>query len=281
MSSSLAISVLDRLRNVARSRGEDFQFVLSRYGVERLLYRLSESPFADAFILKGAQLLYALTGERHRPTRDLDLLGLHAEDLLALERTFQNLCALEVEPDGLTYDATSVRASSIRELASEGGARVRLTALLGRTRIPVQIDIGFGDVVTPSPVELRFPSLLQMPTPVLRAYPIETVVAEKFEAILSRGTSTSRLKDFYDLWRISDTFDLDRAKVHEAVQRTFERRGTKLPESPSPFQREFWSDATKRQQWPTFLARSRLEAPPLEEVCNTLGSWYAEIVMLQ
>lgn len=196
-----------------------------------------------------------------RPTRDLDLLGHGNSDAEAIAETFRAICAQPVADDGVTFDVAALMAAPIREEAEYGGVRVRTTATIAGARIPIQVDIGFGDAITPAAVEIDYPTLLDAPTPRLRAYPVETVVAEKFEALVTLGVANSRLKDFYDLWVISRTFELRQAPLVEAIQRTFERRGTVLPSVvPVGLTDEFAEAWTA--QWRAFLDRDRMAAAP-------------------
>jgi len=235
----LAASVRARLLGYARAQRLEFQSVLVRYGVERLLARIAGSPHADRFVLKGAQLLLAHATHAYRPTRDLDLLGFGSDDADDLVRVFREICGTPVEPDGLRFDASSVSGEAIRETATYGGVRVKLLATLERARIPLQVDVGFGDVITPMAEIVRFPVLLGGPAPTLRGYPLATVVAEKLESLTQLGLATSRMKDLYDLWHILRTFDLNRDEVRAAIVRTFEHRGTA------------WSDASGCARMPT------------------------------
>lgn len=269
--SELAAGIRARLLNRARAANETFDIVLVRYGIERLLYRLAAAGHAERFVLKGAQLLHAYSGERYRPTRDLDLLGLGDPDPEGLAGLFRELCTLEVEPDGLVFDAASVTADAIRNADRYGGVRVRLTATLARARIRLRIDVGFGDAVTPGPVPLTYPTLLDMPAPSLRAYPLETIVAEKLESLVRLGLATSRMKDVYDLWKILATFDLDPDGVRTAIHRTFERRGTRPGRDPAVFTDAFWTDRSKQRQWRAFVERADLDAPSLEEACRRVA----------
>jgi hypothetical protein len=218
--SNLTASVRQRLQNISRTKKEPFDLVLSRYAVERLLYRLSLSTYADRFLVKGAMLFPIWFEEMHRPTRDVDLLGFSENDEETLERIFKRLCAMDVEEDGLIFDAKTVKAERIQEDAAYTGIRVTLVVTLEKARIPVQADIGFGDVVTPSPEEVTFPTLLDFPAPKLRAYPIYTVVAEKLEAMVSLGEANSRMKDFFDIWFLSQRFEFDGRLLAEAIQAT-------------------------------------------------------------
>lgn len=257
--SNLSASVRQRLLNLSHQRGEDFNLVLVRYGIERLLYRLVRSGYAERFVLKGA-LLFSLWAERlHRPTRDLDLLGYGDQSAEALSELFRKVCAAEVEPDGLTFDPGSIQVTAIREDQEYQGQRVQLIARLERARINLQIDIGFGDVVTAAP-EVEYPTLLDFPAPRLRAYTKEAVIAEKLQAMVSLGLLNSRMKDFYDIWTISRTFGFDGPTLVQAIQATFERRRTDVPVGiPPALTAEFAQDPAKITQWKAFLRRNRLE----------------------
>jgi predicted nucleotidyltransferase component of viral defense system len=269
----VAASVRQRLLNLARNRGEDFGLVLTHYALERMMYRLSVSGYREQFILKGA-MLFALWGdEPHRPTRDLDLLGHGTIDTRRLEQVFSEVIGVEVENDGLEFQAGTVRGERIREDKEYEGVRIHLEAQLVAARIKVQVDIGFGDAVTPAPQELEYPVLLDFPAPRLRTYPRETVVAEKFEAMVKLGIANSRMKDFYDLWVISRDFEFEGALLSRAIKATFERRGTALPtEVPLALSDEFSEDPGKKTQWIAFLRRLRHEAggTPLAKVTKAL-----------
>ncbi len=262
---NLPASIRGRLRNQARARGEDMLYVLSRYALERLLYRLGRSLYADQFVVKGALLFSLWRDHPHRPTRDLDLLGFGSEDADRIRRVFADLCALPLgDPDGLTFQGETVRVTPIRETQEYGGLRVTLWCLLGQTRIRVQVDIGFGDVVTPAAAYADFPSLIGLPSPHVRVYPPETVVAEKFEALVRLGAINSRVKDFYDLWALASERAFSGAVLGQALRATFTRRGTSLPASP-PFAltEAFAADPEKLQLWQAFVTRTKLEPAAL------------------
>ena len=258
---NIGASVRARLLDRARADRSDFQILLTRYALERLLYRLSVSPHRDRFILKGAMLLVTWVTDPFRPTRDLDLLGNGDNDAEAIAETFRSICAQPVADDGVTFDFAALTAAPIREEAEYGGVRVRTTATIAGARISIQVDIGFGDAITPAAVEIDYPTLLDAAAPHLRAYPVETVVAEKFEALVTHGVANSRLKDFYDLWVISRTFKLRRSGLVEAVQRTFERRGTVLPSDIPVGLTDEYAEAWAAQ-WRAFLGRDRMAAAP-------------------
>jgi len=269
---SVAASVRDRLLNHARHHHQDFNAVLVRYGVERLLYRISASAHADRFVLKGAQLLLVHTAEPHRPTKDIDLLALHDADANAIARVFREICATPVPFDGLMLHEETVAAAPIREHTSVGGVRVRLLATLDRARIHLQIDIGFGDVITPAAERVTYPVLLTGPAPVLSGYPLATVVAEKVESLVALGMATSRMKDVFDLWYVLRTFEVPQDELGRAIDSTFDRRGTPLHPTPTAFTPAFWGDASKRVQWSAYCRRNNLIAPDLEDVVREIAT---------
>jgi predicted nucleotidyltransferase component of viral defense system len=252
-----------RARLLQRSRDErtDFQVLLTRYALERLLYRLSESAHRQRFVLKGAMLFATWVSAPFRPTRDLDLLGYGDNSPDAIREAFREICGQAVADDGVTFDVDRIEATPIREDLEYGGVRIRTRAMIAAARIPIQVDVGFGDAITPGAVEIDYPALLDAPTPHLRAYPIETVVAEKFHALVTRGITNSRLKDFYDLWLIAETFELQGTTLGAAIRQTFARRETALPqEKPTAFTESYAT--TWDGQWRAFLTRERMTAAP-------------------
>jgi predicted nucleotidyltransferase component of viral defense system len=264
--------------DLARKQGEDFQLVLTRYVIERLLFRLSRSSHRDEFILKGAMLFRVWTNHIHRPTRDLDLLSRSAPSLEALTRVFRDICALTVQDDGLTFDAATVSAERIKEDQEYEGVRVGCRAQLGQARIDLQIDVGFGDAVVPRALRVNYPAMLEFPAPVLRAYPRETVVAEKFQAMVLLGIANSRMKDFFDLWTLANTFEFDGASLCRAIQATFNRRKTALPPAPPlALTAEFGADVAKVRQWEAFIRKGKLDAGGvrLVQVCASLNGFLA------
>jgi len=226
---NLAQSVHHRLLNRAREQGEDFNLVLIRYMLERFLYRLGCSRHKDSFVLKGAMLFAAWTDQPPRPTRDLDLLGIGDSSDEALVRIFREIARTPVEPDGLVFDGDGISISEIREAQDYPGKRIKLPARLGNARLNLQIDVGFGDAVTPEPAEIVYPALLDMPAPRVRAYPCETVIAEKLQALVAFDVAISRMKDFYDMWTLSKQFPFEGASLSAAIAATFNRRSTPIP----------------------------------------------------
>jgi hypothetical protein len=236
-------------------------YLLSRYALERLLYRLGQSPYAEQFIVKGALLFALWQDQPHRPTRDLDLLGFGSEDAERIQRIFADICAMPVgDRDGLSFLSETLRVTPIRETQSYGGLRVEFWCLLGQTRIRVRVDIGFGDAVTPAAAYASFPSLIGLPAPRVRVYPRETVVAEKYEAIVRLGAINSRVKDFYDLWTLARNYTFAGPILADAIRATFTRRATPLPATtPLALTSAFAEDPAKRQLWRAFLTRSKLD----------------------
>ena len=258
---NIGASVRARLLDRARAEKSDFQILLTRYALERLLYRLSVSEHRERFILKGAMLFVTWVADPFRPTRDLDLLGHGDNDVGDIADTFRSICAQPVADDGAVFDHAGLQAAPIREEVEYGGVRVRTTATIAGARVPIQVDVGFGDAVTPAPIELDYPTLLGNPAPHIRAYPVETVVAEKFEAVITLGIANSRLKDFYDLWLIAQTFEFRQHGLIEAVRRTLDRRGTVAPlDTPVGLTDEF--AAAWAGQWRAYLGRERMAAVP-------------------
>ncbi|HZP33630.1 MAG TPA: nucleotidyl transferase AbiEii/AbiGii toxin family protein [Candidatus Acidoferrales bacterium] len=257
---NLAASVRQRLFNLAQERREDSGLVLTRYGLERFLYRLAQSQYRDQFILKGALLFELWTHRPYRPTRDLDLEGQGENSSARIKRLFGEIMSQAVEDDGLVFDPRSLRVARIKEEQEYEGLRVNLVARLERARIHMQVDIGFGDVIVPPPKEIQYPALLNFPSPRLRAYPREAVVAEKLEALVKLGMANTRMKDFYDLWKLSQDFDFDGGLLVEAIKSTFTRRGTEVPAGiPLALTTEFSRDTQKARQWQAFLKKSGLD----------------------
>lgn len=272
MSADRSASVLARLLNRSRSTGENYNLLLSRFVIERLLYRLSVSPHAGSFVLKGA-LLFALWYDTpHRPTKDADLLGFGADDADTLRSTFTAICAIDAD-DGVQYDTSGMRIVPIREDNIYGGLRLNIPASIGSARLPVQVDIGFGDAITPVPETVSYPTLLDdLAAPSLRAYPVYTVIAEKLHAMVVLGMNNSRMKDFFDLAVIARTSELDGATLVDAIRATFARRNTPLSTSvPAALTAQFSSNPIKAQQWRAFVTKAALQWTSLDAVVETLA----------
>ena len=268
---NLAASIRDRLMNQARATGVPFAALLERFVLGRLLWRLSLSEVAGRFVLKGAQLFALWAEEPHRPTRDLDLLGTGDASPESLRVLFLGLLRAPVDPeDGLIWGEVS--AALIREDQPYEGVRITTRATLGQAVVPAQVDIGFGDAITPGPVEVQWKDLLGFPEARLLAYPPETVIAEKLEAATVLGMANSRMKDFYDLDWLSRNREFEAAVLEQAIRATFGRRGTPIPEAvPLALTQEFAAEIAKRSQWAAFLKKNRLQSLPLDEVIARLS----------
>ena len=256
-------SVLDRLRNIARATGENMQVVLIRYATERLMYRISLSPYRDTFVLKGAWLFF-LWGIARRATRDVDLLGYADNSPQAVGEIFQEIVAVDVDvDDGLAFDAASIRVNEIQKDGAYEGVRIRMTALLGRTRIPVQIDLGFGEKLVDDPSPIELPVLLDFPPPKIRAYGPEASIAEKLEAIVRFGTINTRFKDFFDIFLLFLEKSFEGSTLQAQVEATFQYRGTDVPEGiPVGLSPEFAADERSQTEWKAFLRRTEARGAP-------------------
>ncbi|MFQ5741929.1 MAG: nucleotidyl transferase AbiEii/AbiGii toxin family protein [Acidobacteriota bacterium] len=259
--SELAAEVRKGLESLARRRRTELQHVLSEFAIERLLFRLGQSEHRARFVLKGATLFRLWAGAEHRATWDLDLLGSGANEVQDVIAVLRDICAIHDE-DGIVFDLASMSGEEIRRPDDYGGVRVRFTAHLGKARIPVQVDIGFGDAVLPPPQVAVFPTLLDHTAPEVFVYPLQAVVAEKLEALVSLGVTNSRMKDFFDLHALADANNFDLESLVDSVRATFSRRGTPLTgEEPLALTSGFLSERERDVQWRAFVKRSRLEAP--------------------
>ena len=267
MTANRAASIRARLKQHTDASKQDFNLTLTRYGLERLLYRLSVSEHAQNFLLKGALLFQLWYGHPHRPTRDADLLGFGPDDVPTLVDVFRFICGIEVD-DGIVFDPSSVAGAEIRKDAGYGGVRIDLRATLDGARLSLQIDIGFGDAVTPAAQSVLYPTLLaDVPSPALRAYPKATVVAEKLHAVSVLGMTNSRMKDFFDLWVLLHDTSLKDAELQGAIVATFARRQTPMPATlPIGLSEAFAEDSTKQVQWNAFLRKNKLDTMDLMEV---------------
>jgi predicted nucleotidyltransferase component of viral defense system len=277
---NISHSVATRLLNLARKGGESYEYILLRYGAERLLYRLSRSDAADRFLLKGASLFLIWNGCHYRPTRDIDLLGYGSPDPLLLTEFFCALCKEDrLNEDGLVFLPDSVHSERIKEGQEYEGVRICLRALLQNARIDLQIDIGFGDLVVPAPTMADFPVLLDAPVPRMRVYPKETAFAEKLQTIVARGLANSRLKDYLDLWVLSLS-DIDKTSLTQAIRSTFHHRGTEVPrELPPGLSLTFAQNPARIKQWMALLQRVDMGSrdTALESVISDLALYVSPL----
>ncbi len=270
---NVSASVRAKLLAHSKSSGQTFDLVLTRFALERLLYRLSQSEFSDRFVLKGALLLITWLETPHRPTRDLDLLGYGDSDPERMLATFREILREDTN-DGVTFDVAALRIDRIREEMEYGGLRLRTTANVGGARIAITIDIGFGDATEPGIEVLDYPTLLDLPKPRLKAYASETVIAEKFQAMVMLGQANSRMKDFYDIWVLSKSMTFEAARLSAAIKATFDRRNTALPtETPIALTESFSNDPQKQQQWRAFCRDIGQDPGPLVEIVTDLRAF--------
>ncbi len=243
-------SIHQRLLNLAHRQGIRFNVLLQRYAMERFLYRLAASSEVDRFTLKGAALFQIWTGQELRPTRDIDFLASAPEDHAALRTSFEAICAVPCPQDGVIFDPATMQMSDIRKEQPYGGVRVQMEGRLGQARLHLQVDIGFGDVITPEREERDYPTLLDLPAPRLWTYPRETLVAEKFDAMVSRGMTNTRVKDLWDIACLARRFAFDGETLRTAIEDTFRRRRTPLAgERPVALMRDYYLDGTRAQRW--------------------------------
>ena len=264
MKLNVAASIRERLLNKARSVGAEFELFLVRYACERFLYRLGQSTVRERCILKGANLLALWMEEPFRATRDIDLLAYGESDETTVREVIATIINVPCPDDGIVFDIQTLQVSPIRDNQRYGGQRAKLHTFLGAARISLQVDFGFGDVVVPGPIEARMHTLIEgVPAPVLHTYPQVSTIAEKFEAMVQLGTRNSRMKDFYDIWALSETFGFDGAELQEAVARCFERRGTALlSEMPEVLTAAFYSDTRLQGYWMAYRNQSSLLSFP-------------------
>ena len=266
MTKDTAASIRARLYNKSKQSGVEFQLFLARYACERFLYRLGASPVRDRCILKGATLLSVWMKEPYRGTRDVDLLALDGNDEKSVREIMTAICTVPCPEDGLTIDLGTMRVSSIRPGQPYNGQRVKMVCRLGQARIYTQVDVGFGDVITPGPQEAKVQPLIEgLPAPSLRVYPLVTSIAEKVDAMLRLGKSNSRMKDFHDVWALSDAFGFDGAELREAIDKCLERRGTAwASHTPDALTAEFYSDPQQDELWKRYRREKEFLSPPPE-----------------
>jgi len=270
---NLTASIRQRLLDLSRREGRIFDVVLVTYGLERLIFRLSISDYRDQFVLKGGMLVTHWIEDESRVTRDVDFLGHGDASEKGLKYVFSKLLSLEAN-DGLVFDVDGLTAESIKEDQECGGIRLKTIAHLGKARIPITIDIGFGDAVTDRDHTIDYPSLLDMPPASIRAYTPATVIAEKFQAIVALGLVNSRMKDYYDLWAIHNTQSLTAKELDAAIQATFERRGTDIPqETPIGLSDDFVNNEQKARQWGAYIASIDREGLALDTVVEVIRSY--------
>lgn len=267
---NIAASVRQRLLNLARVEEQAFDVVLVAFGLERLIYRLSVSAHRDRFVLKGGMLVTLWTKDKGRFTRDIDFLSFGAEDEAILKTTIAEILAIDAD-DGLIFDDASLTAAPIRDDQVYGGMRLKTVAYLEKTRIPITIDVGFGDALGDPDYTLDYGSLLDFPSASVRAYSPETVIAEKFQAVVALGVINGRMKDYYDLWALPKAVDLNLDDLQASIEKTFERRQTDVPkERPPGLSQAFATDPTKSAQWLAYSEATEIEGMSLAQVIDDI-----------
>ncbi|MET4291138.1 putative nucleotidyltransferase component of viral defense system [Bradyrhizobium sp. LB8.2] len=270
---NVAASVRARLLNLAKERNEPFDLLLTQYALERLLYRLSISKYKDKFVLKGAILLRQWLDDPHRPTRDLDLLGFGESDPQLTLGFFREIGSIQAD-DGVTFDIGTLEVDTIRDDSGYSGLRLKCYATIDGARVRIVVDIGYGDATEPGLNEIELLPLLDQPAPKLRAYPPETVIAEKFQAMVHLGLANTRLKDFYDIWVLARTYEFKGDRLARAIRATFDRRKTQIPtERPDALSETFANDPTKIQQWTAFIQDVAIDPGAIKGVVERLAAF--------
>ena len=273
----ITASVRQRLLNLTREEGRAFDVVLVAFGLERLIYRLSISQYRDQFVLKGGMLVTLWTKDPGRFTRDVDFLGFGSDDEEKLKDAFEDILSIDAE-DGLVFDTADLTVDEIREDQIYGGKRLKTKAYLGKTQIPITIDLGFGDALSDPGYEIEYGSLLDFASAKIRAYSPATVVAEKFQAVVALGIVNGRMKDFYDLWAIPKAIEIDERDVVLCIRTTFKQRGTAIPkERPPGFSSDFAEDPAKMTQWSAYSQSTELEGVKLASVTEEIWVWLEPI----
>ena len=273
---NIEASVRAKLTNKAEETHRPFSEILQYYAMERFLYRLSQTDHVDKFILKGALMFTVWQVPLRRTTMDIDLLGRLENQIPKIESIIKDACRQNVAADGLLFDVATVKCQKIKEGADYEGVRVKLMGFLEKARISMQIDVGFGDAIYPKPKMIDYPVILDFPKPHLKGYPIETVIAEKFEAMVKLGSANSRMKDFYDLWLLMRQFDFEGKSLAASIEKTFAHRKTAMPDKPPFFAEEIYNEKSNRQAlWSTFLTKSKIKNAPvtLSEVAKLIEAF--------
>lgn len=276
-------SVKVRLLNIAEKTKTPYAEILQYYGIERFLYRFSKSKYSGKFILKGALMFSAWNVAGRRKTLDVDFLGCYGNTIEEITGVVKEICAIKTGDDGIVFYTHTLKAAKIKENDDYSGIRVRFTGFIERTRIPLQVDFGFGDIVYPEPGEIDYPVFLDFPAPKLKGYPPETVIAEKFEAMIKLGALNSRMKDFYDVWLLIRKFDFKPEQLAKALERTFEHRKTGLPEGKKIFAEEIYDQGSgMKKLWRVFLNKNNIKIAPekLSNVAEVIEEFLAGPIKL-
>jgi len=276
---NIEASIKARLKNKAQETNRPFAEVMQYYGMERFLYRFSKSKYADKFVLKGALLFAVWQIPDRRTTLDIDFLARFDNEVETIEKVMRDACDTSVDPDGLKFDSQTVKGMKIKEDADYEGVRVKFTGFLDRAEIPMQIDVGFGDIVYPKTKVIDYPVILDFPKPHLNGYPQESVISEKFEAMIKLGLLNSRMKDFYDIWLMTRQFEFKGANIASAIKKTFNNRKTDIPKKKPLFADEIYDEKSDRQTlWNAFLKKGDIQRAPktLSETAKVIERFLIE-----
>ncbi|MEK6564199.1 MAG: nucleotidyl transferase AbiEii/AbiGii toxin family protein [Candidatus Omnitrophota bacterium] len=279
---NIEASVKAQLQNKAKETNRPFAEVMQYYGMERFLYRFSKSKYADKFVLKGALLFAVWQIPDRRTTLDIDFLARFDNEVTTIEKVMKEVCDISVDLDGLNFDSQTVKGTKIKEDADYEGVRVKFTGFLDRARIPMQIDVGFGDIVYPRTKVIDYPVILDFPKPHLNGYPQESVISEKFEAMIKLGLLNSRMKDFYDIWLMMRQFEFKGANIASAVKKTFNNRKTDVPNKKPLFANEIYDEKSDRQTlWSAFLKKGDIQHAPetLSTTAKEIENFLIEPIM--
>lgn len=277
MSKNIAASVMGRLKNISRELNIPFNLAMQLYAQERFLYRLSKSEYKDSFLLKGGLLLYSMDQFKGRPTKDIDfLLKNQNNNPNNIKKIIKKIIKIEVE-DGISFDLNKIKSQSITEGADYKGQRIKIVALIGNARVHLQIDIGFGDVVVPEPVKIKYPELLDFDSLEITAYSLETVIAEKFDAMISLALLNSRMKDFYDIFQLMSKKKYESEVLKKSIKETLKKRSTELDSDLLVFSDKFKNDSQKNKQWQLFLKRIKKDNLSFDFVINNIDNFLRPI----
>lgn len=269
-------SIYSRLKNVARQRKRPVQEVFKYYAMERFLYRLSISSHQRAFYLKGGLMLIVWDPMSHRATVDIDLLAKTLNSIENLQKIINEVCAVEVVPDGVKFDLDTLKLSKSQLGAEYHGISASFSAQLFTAKLPMRIDFGFSDTILPQPAVVKYPTLLNLPAPELMGYTPQTSIAEKFESIIRLGLANTRMKDFYDIWLLIHQFDFDHKELNEIIRRVIKNRGTFVESPPVAFLESFYNNPIKKDKWNSFLRGISHESISLEKVIGDLRVFFTQ-----
>ncbi|MBX7066369.1 MAG: nucleotidyl transferase AbiEii/AbiGii toxin family protein [Parachlamydiales bacterium] len=278
MKINLAESIYSRLKNVAREKKRPVQEILKYYAMERFLYRLSISSYSDSFYLKGGLMLMVWDPMSHRSTIDIDLLAKTSNDLSHLFKILQKIGSIDQPEDGVIIDSNSFKLAASQIDAEYQGVSASFLANLFTAKIPMQIDFGFSDLILPNPAQIKYPTILNLPAPQLKGYTPQTSIAEKFETIVRWGLANTRMKDFYDIWKLIQQFSFDQKELKGIILKVLKNRGTTLEGMPQAFSESFYKNETKNEKWNAFLKNISHEPLPLEKVIGDLKLFFNYLI---